>query len=82
MSALVAVILAGVFAEAAALLAYRARTGRGPSARNLLPNLAAGAMLLLALLLSLEGFALPALALCLLGALVAHIVDLRMRWSN
>ena len=82
MSTLVALILCGVIAEAVALQFYRARTGRGPSARNLLPNLAAGAMLLLALLMALDGFGFSTIAACLLGALIAHIVDLRSRWRN
>ena len=82
MNGLVAAILCGVVAEAVALQWYRARTGRGPAARNILPNLAAGGMLLLALLLSIERFGPPAIAACLLGALVAHIFDLRARWSN
>ena len=66
--------------EAAALLFYRARTGRGPAPGMLLPNLGAGAMLLLATLLALEGVAWPAVALCLFGGLVGHVLDLRARW--
>lgn len=79
-SALLAAILGGVVIEAAALLALRARTGRGPAAAQLLSNLGAGAFLLLAALAAVQGLAWPAMAACLLGALVCHVLDLRLRW--
>ena len=82
MAVVIMFILAGMLAEAAVLLGYRARTGRGPAPGSLLPNLAAGALLLLALLAALEGAGWPVIALSLLGALVAHVIDLRARWGN
>ncbi len=78
---IVDLILLLVLAEAAALLALHRATGRGPAPAALLPNLAAGACLLLALRCGLRGAAWPVLALCLLGSLVAHLVDLRGRWG-
>ena len=73
-------ILLLVLAEAAALLALHRATGRGPPLAALLPNLAAGACLLLALRAGLRGAAWPVVALCLLGSLLAHLTDLRARW--
>ncbi|MGI4976647.1 MAG: hypothetical protein ACRYG6_06865 [Janthinobacterium lividum] len=75
-------ILLLVLAEAAALLALHRATGRGPRPAALLPNLAAGACLLLALRFGLRGAAWPVLALCLLGSLAAHLADLRARWGK
>ena len=75
-------ILLLVLAEAAALIALHRATGRGPPPAALLPNLAAGACLLLALRLALHGAPWPLLALCLLGSLAAHLADLRGRWGR
>ncbi len=74
-------ILLVVLAEAVALALLHRATGRGPPPAALLPNLAAGACLLLALRGALRGAAWPFLALCLLGSLVAHLADLRVRWG-
>lgn len=68
-----------VVLEAFVLLVYRRTTGRGPGARVLLPNLAAGLGLLLALSAALHGawvWIAPALA----AAGIAHALDLRARW--
>lgn len=73
-------ILAAVALEAVALLALRRRSGRGPGPAALLPNLLAGAALLLALRLSMAGAAWPWLALCLSVALLAHLADVASRW--
>lgn len=78
---LLAVILGGTVIEAAVLLLYRARTGRGPAAAALLPNLGAGAALLGAALLAAEGAGWLGVAACLLGAGVCHVLDLRARWG-
>ncbi len=77
---IVDLILLLVLAEAVALLALHRATGRGPPPAALLPNLAAGACLLLALRSALRGAPWPLLALCLLGSLLAHLADLRERW--
>lgn len=75
-------ILLLVLAEAVGLVALHRATGHGPAPGALLPNLAAGACLLLALRFALRGAAWPVLALCLLGSLVAHLLDLRDRWPK
>lgn len=79
---LVDLILLGMMLEAAALLFYRRRTGRGPSARDFLANMAAGACLLLALRGALTGAGAGPIALALAGALVAHVVDIGLRSRN
>lgn len=47
----------------------------------ILPNLAAGFMLLVALRLALADVGLPLVGLSLLAAGIAHLVDLRRRWN-
>ncbi len=69
-----------VVAEALVLLAYRRLTGRGVAARALLPNLAAGFFLLLALGAALRTAPWPWIAAALAAAGVAHALDLRARW--
>ena len=78
---LLGAILCGMVVEGAALLAFHARTGRGPAAAHLLPNLGAGAALLLAALLAAEGAGWPGVCACLLAALVCHVLDLKARWG-
>lgn len=74
-------ILILVLVEALALPAWRARTGRGVPTRALLPNLAAGFFLMLAVRIALAPQLGPwPIAACLTCALVAHLVDLAMRW--
>jgi hypothetical protein len=72
-------ILVLVAIEAAFLLAWRARTGRGPAPLPLLCNLASGASLMLALRAALTGAAWPAVAACLVASLVAHLSELALR---
>ena len=74
-------IMALIVLEAAGLLLLRRRTGRGVEPGALLPNLFAGALLLLAMRLALGGAALGAVGLCLFGAGLAHVFDLRRRWK-
>ena len=81
------VILVLVVAEALGLVALHARTGRGIKPRHILANLAAGFCLMLALRLSLEGgrqdaSAQAMIALVLLAALLAHVLDLASRWGT
>lgn len=75
-------ILLLVVMESVGLVMLHRLTGRGPAPAALLPNLAAGACLLLALRFGLRGVAWPLVALCLLGSLVAHLADLRERWGT
>lgn len=73
-------ILLLVVFEAVVFLALRRLTGRGVPARELLPNLAAGATLILALRSALRGEPWSMTASWLLLALVAHGADLMARW--
>ena len=80
-------IVLGVIAEGAALIAYRRVTGRGLSTRAVLANLFSGGSLVVALRVSLETSVLAeeataAVAICLSVALVAHIADLVYRWDH
>jgi len=68
--------------EAIAVCGWRAATGRGPEPLTLAVNILAGAFLLLALRFALGGDAGPRIALCLVGALIAHLADLRARWEG
>jgi len=77
---IVDLILALVALEALVLVVWRARTGGGLAAIDLLPNLAAGASLLAALRLALGDAAWHWIALCLVAALVMHLIDLARRW--
>lgn len=82
MTTIIALIIAGMVLEGAGLAAYHRLTGRGPAPAALLPNLAAGAMLLLAMLFVLNGAGWWRVSACLLGALAGHVVDMRRRWPN
>lgn len=80
--AIVDAILLFTVLEAAILLAYRHRTGRGVPAQDLLAALAAGLCLMLALRAALVGSPWPWIALWLAAALAAHLADLRRRWRS
>jgi hypothetical protein len=73
------VILACLVIEAVALLAWRFATGRGLSPRAVAALLLPGAFLVLALRFALTGVAWPLIAMVLVGALLAHLWDLRGR---
>ena len=75
-------ILVLVALEGIALMFYHRMTGRGPSASMLVPNLVSGAALLLAVRLALTDAWWGWLAGALLLALLAHLLDLGMRWST
>lgn len=77
---IVDIILALVLLEAAVLLLARARVARGPSPAAIIANLAAGAMLMLALRSSLVAAQWTQTALWLLAALAAHLADVILRW--
>lgn len=75
-------ILVAVALEAAILLIWRRRSGRGPAAADILGNLLSGAMLMLAVRGALVGAAWPWIGLCLAASLVAHLLDLRRRYRG
>ena len=60
----------------------KARRGSGITWRALLPNLLAGAALLLALRAAITGAAWPWIAAWLAAAGLAHVADLRVRWGG
>ncbi len=72
-------ILALVAVEAVALALWRRRAGTGPSAAQILPNLLAGACLLLALRAALLDAPWVWIAAPLAASLLAHLADLRHR---
>ncbi len=78
---IVDLILGLTLVEALVLAAYHRRTGRGVAPTPLVANLLAGAFLLLALRASLASAGWAWIAACLAGSLVAHLSDLRARWS-
>lgn len=73
-------VLIAVALQAVVLVALARRTGRGVPPASLLATLAAGGFLLLALRSALIGAWWGWTGLALLAALVAHLVDLRLRW--
>ena len=76
---LIDIILLMVALEIVFLHSLRSRGA--PALATLLPNLLAGACLLLALRLALGQASWVWLALALSGSLVAHLLDLRQRWQ-
>jgi hypothetical protein len=79
---LVDLVLAMTALECLGLLAYTACTGRGIRAHDLIPNLLAGACLILALRLAASGATWTIVGPCMLAALAAHLVDLKRRWRS
>lgn len=75
-------ILALMVVEAVALGLLWARTARGVPPIALIVNLGAGALLLLALRAALTHAGTATMASFLGLALVAHLVDLAMRWRD
>lgn len=73
-------ILAVVALEVLGISLYWHVTRRGIAPARLLPNLLAGAALLLALRLALSDFAWPWYTACLALAGIANVADLRQRW--
>jgi hypothetical protein len=73
-------VLAVVAVEIIAITVCWHKKRRGIAPAQLLPNLAAGALLLLALRFSLSDYAWPWYAACLALAGIANIADLRQRW--
>lgn len=79
---LVDFILVVVVLEASVLLWYWARARRGIAPLDLLPNLCAGAFLLLALRATLTGDGWMIASLCLSAAGLAHLTDVYRRWRR
>jgi len=79
---LVDFILVVVVLEAAVLLLYWSRARRGIAPLDLLPNLCAGALLLLALRATLAGGGWMITSLCLATAGLAHLTDVYRRWRR
>jgi hypothetical protein len=73
-------VLAVVAVEVVAITAYWHAKHRGIAPAQLIPNLAAGALLLFALRFSLSGYAWPWYTACLALAGIANLADLRQRW--
>lgn len=65
--------------ELVVLLVYRKRTGHGAAARDVIPAIAAGACLLLALRAALTDAPAIWIALAMGAALPAHLLDLHQR---
>lgn len=76
---IVDLVIAVIVVEALVLVARHRLAGRGPAPASILPNLAAGLALALALRAALAGAAWPWLAAALLAAGVAHLIDLGLR---
>jgi len=75
-------ILVLVLLEAIVLSALHLRTRRGIAPADLLPNLLAGAFLLLALRAALTAARWEWIALALSAAFAAHLTDLARRWRR
>lgn len=79
---LIDLILAFTALEAAALLLWHRRTGRGLPPGSMARMLVPGVCLMLALRATLAGAALPWVPVALAAALVAHLADLAVRWHR
>jgi hypothetical protein len=73
-------VLAIVAIELVAITTYWRASGRGIGPSQLLPNLFAGALLLLALRFALSACSWPWYTACLALAGIANVADLRQRW--
>jgi hypothetical protein len=79
---IVDIVLAVTAIEAAILVAYYHRTGRGPAPGELAGTLLSGICLMLALRTALVGAWWGWIALWLVAAFAAHLNDLRRRWPS
>ncbi len=79
---LIDIILLIVAIEAVALGLYWRATGRGVAPRDLLPNLIAGSLLLVAMRLVIAEAAWPLVCAVLAGAGVASALDIARRWRS
>lgn len=76
------IILVLMALETVALLGFHRATGKGVAPRALLPFMAAGVCLMLALKVALTGGSWQAVAGLLLLAFVAHLADIALRWRG
>ena len=81
LAGLVAAATAAMALETVVLLVLHHRTGSGLPPRTLLPTVAAGGCLMLALHAALVGAPAGWLLLLLGAAGAAHVLDLRRRWT-
>jgi hypothetical protein len=75
-------ILLLVVLEGLGLALLRRVTARGPLLRDILPTLISGGLLLVALRAAMADASWRLIAVPLLGALIAHLVDLSRRWRQ
>ena len=80
--AIIDLIVLLMVVEVAALLAWRRVTGTGVAPRALLPFLAAGICLMLAVKFALTGQDWTRVAMALAGAFVFHLADIALRWQG
>ncbi|NEX18092.1 MAG: hypothetical protein C1943_16155 [Halochromatium sp.] len=76
------IIILLVVLEIAALLSLHRITGRGPKPQALLPTLASGLLLMLALRAAIADLRWEFIALPLTLALITHLTDLVQRWRE
>ncbi len=79
---IVDMVIALVLIEGVALVALRSIIGRGPGRLDIICNLAAGLALMMALRDALAEKSMAAIALWLTLSLVAHLLDLWLRWRS
>lgn len=79
---IVDVIVALMAVEAIALSLLRQKAGRGPTRLEIAASLAAGLALLVALRFALTGTHWEWVAAALAASLVAHLTDMRLRWTR
>lgn len=80
--AIIDMILLLMVAEVIVLFVWRHFTGVGVAPRVLLPFLAAGVCLMLAVKFALTGKDWTHVALALGGAFIFHLTDVSYRWKN
>ncbi len=68
--------------EAALVVAWHRRTGKGVAPADFLLNLASGLFLMIALRCALASAGWVWIALSITAALIAHLADLRRRWKR
>jgi hypothetical protein len=79
---IVDLILALTLLEGIALAFYHRRTGRGPTSGSIVGTLLPGLFLMLTVRGAIVGEEWIWLALYLLAALIAHLMDLARRWPR
>ena len=79
---LIDTVIVFALVEGVALALYHRRTGRGVAVGEFAANLVAGLCLMLALRGAVADAGWPWMALCLLGAGVAHGTDVWRRWQR